>query len=285
MPSGRGATSRFRCNRLSRPEKELRVQAWGRGFEHVQDALAQRDAPSLTAALAAPLQLPLRVDALDGDDAGLAVDVPALECDQLLRTQAGACGEDRNGREPRVEFGGHGLDMRPGLERYDLGAARLRVLDRAGGVLLEPVPANRLFEHLANRPEQIVPRALGETSAPRAEVVRVELRQLAVAEGRGGLPKLAAQLRDRGRIGLVLLKEAVDELGQGRVASGGCMRVEDPRDVPITRRASLTLRLEPADLPPTATFVLRQPVRSQAAAQLEDAPSLASWHPGRPRGR
>jgi hypothetical protein len=108
--------------------------------------------------------------------------------------------------------------------------------------------------------------------------VRVELGQLAVTEGRGGVAKLPAQLGDRHRVGLVLLEVAVDELGQWRIATDGRVRVEDPRDVPITRRASLALGLEPADLTPAAVLVLRQAIGPQAAAQLEDGAALNARH-------
>jgi hypothetical protein len=66
-------------------EQQRGIQTRREGFQGVEDALAQRDAPSLPARLRARLQATLRVDPLNGDHAGFAVAVPALERNPFLR--------------------------------------------------------------------------------------------------------------------------------------------------------------------------------------------------------
>lgn len=129
-------------------EEQRSIETRGRGFECVYDPPAQRDTPSLARRLRTLLQAALRVDAANVDDALPPVDIAPLKRGPLLGAQAGAGGEERDGGEAWVELGGDGLDLGPGLERDDLGPSRLRVLDDPGGVLVQPVPADRLFEHL-----------------------------------------------------------------------------------------------------------------------------------------
>jgi hypothetical protein len=103
-----------------------------RPFESFKDAVAKRHAATLTRRLRALLQLAMREDAADVDDALGSVDVAALKRDPLLGPKAGSDREEGNGVEPRVELLGDCLQLGPVGKGLYLGRLRLRVNDVAG---------------------------------------------------------------------------------------------------------------------------------------------------------
>ena len=91
------------------------------------------------------------MNAVDGDDARLTIEVAPLERSPLLGPQAGTGGENGDRREARVELGRDRLDLLPGREGLELGSLWLRVLDVPGGVLVDPTPAARQLAAGASR--------------------------------------------------------------------------------------------------------------------------------------
>ena len=83
---------------------------------------------------------------LDGRAARLPVHVAPVQAEQLLGPQAGADGDDRDRPVARVELGGDGLYVLPGVERQHVAAfvplpLRVPVPDRR--VTRREVPCDR----------------------------------------------------------------------------------------------------------------------------------------------
>jgi hypothetical protein len=196
-------------------EEERRVEPRGNRLERIADALAQGDAPSLPARLGAWLQAALRVDPLDGDDACLSIEVAAFERDPLFRPQSCPRREDRDGRKSRMNLCADRVHFLPGLERLDLRSLRLRVLDVPRRVAVDPLPAFRLLEHLAEGREDVMPRSLRKRQPPGAEFVGAKGADLPRPERGRGMAKLPAQLLGRRRVDVVLRQIAIDCLSDG----------------------------------------------------------------------
>ena len=83
-------------------------------------------------------------------EAFVEVDVAALERAPLLGPEAGAGGEDRQHLEVPVDLLGEQHDRGPG-EGGDFGAAGGPVRDAVARVRFDPVPRDRLLQHLPER--------------------------------------------------------------------------------------------------------------------------------------
>ncbi|MGH3013163.1 MAG: hypothetical protein ACRDMY_15190 [Gaiellaceae bacterium] len=114
---------------------------------HVEEAGAEGGAAWGTVGLSVVANLAVRECAADEHDTVGAAEVAAFEREPFLRARAGARGEQRD-RAPGAELDGERFQLRPRVERADLGALRERVRDVPCRVVVEDLPADAGVQHL-----------------------------------------------------------------------------------------------------------------------------------------
>ena len=100
----------------------------------------------------------------------------------------------------------------------------------------------------------------GEVSAPGGDLRRIEVGELDVAENRGRMAELRAQLPDRGVLGFVLGEEPLDQLREPEFLAVERAK-PDSAELNVEGSRGLVLRPKPGDLPALWSAARQRPPR------------------------